>query len=101
MRGKGDDLTRAAAANADPLAELARIDSEDALVRWAIAALPHRSSLDDEPRAALDAAFRARAAVIGASADLVLAFDNAPAGESSLPVAPPNSGDDHAPSAPV
>jgi hypothetical protein len=98
VRGKGDDLTRAAAANADPLAELARIDSEDALVRWAIAALPHRNGLDDEPRAALDAAFRARAAAIGASPDLVLAFaDDAPAEESSLPVAPPDSGDDHAP----
>jgi ERF superfamily len=102
VRGKVDGVTRAAPAPVDPLAALARIDSEDALVRWAIAALPHRSGLDDEPRAALDEAFRARAAAIGASPDLVLAFaENAPAGEGSLPVAPPDSGDDHAPHAPV
>ena len=79
MRGKVDGVTRASPAPADPLEELARIDSEDALVRWAIAALPHRSGLDDEPRAALDAAFRARAEAIGASPDLILAFaDNDP-----------------------
>ena len=90
VRGKVEGVTRASPAPADPLAELARIDSEDALVRWAIAALPHRSGLDDEPRAALDAAFRARAEAIGASPDLILAFaDNAPAGEDPLPVAPP------------
>ena len=98
VRGKGDDLTRASPVPAEPLEGLARIDSEDALLHWAIAALPHRSGLDAEPRAALDAAFRARAASIGASPDLVLAFaDDAPAEEPSLPVAPPDSGDDHAP----
>jgi hypothetical protein len=49
----------------------------------AIAALPHRNGLDDEPRAALDEAFRARAAAISANPDLVLAFaENAPAGEA-------------------
>ena len=81
VRGKGEGLTRAAPVPADPLEGLARIDSEDALVRWAIAALPHRNGLDDEPRAALDAAFRARAEAIGASADLILAFaEDAPAG---------------------
>jgi ERF superfamily len=102
VRGKVEGVTRAAPAPADPLEELTCIDSEDALVRWAIAALPHRSSLEDEPRAALDRAFRARAEAIGASPDLVLAFaSNAPAGEDPRPVAPPNSGDDHAPYAPV
>jgi hypothetical protein len=100
VRGKAEGPTRAAPAPAD-LEELTRIDSEDALVRWAIAALPHRSSLDDEPRAALDAAFRARAAVIGASPDLILAFaEDVPPGEGLLPSSP-NSGDDHAPHAPV
>ena len=49
-------------------------DSEDALVRWAIAALPHRNTLDEAARAALDAAFRARAETLGASPDLILAF---------------------------
>ena len=54
-------MTRATAVTADPLADLAHADSEDALVRWAIAAMPHRNGLDDASRAALDAAFRARA----------------------------------------
>ena len=45
VRGKVEGVTRASAAPADPLAELARLDSADALVRWAIAALPHRSGL--------------------------------------------------------
>ena len=95
-------MTHASPAPADPLEELARIDSEDALVRWAIAALPHRSGLDVEPREALDAAFRARAEAIGASPDLILAFaDNTPAPESPLAASPPDSGDPHEPQAPV
>ena len=74
MRGTGDEVTRAPAVTADPLADLAHADSEEALVRWAIAAMPHRNGLDDASRAALDAAFRARAQSLGASPDLILAF---------------------------
>jgi ERF superfamily len=102
VRAKVDGVTHASPAPADPLEELARIDSEDALVRWAIAALPHRSGLDAQPREALDAAFRARAAAIGASPELILAFaDNTPAPESPLAASPPDSGDPHEPQAPV
>ncbi len=97
VRGQVAGVKRAAPARIDLLEDLTRLDSEDALLRWAIAALPHRSGLEDEPRAALDRAFRARAEAIGASPELILAFaENAPAEESSLPVSPA-SGDDHAP----
>ncbi len=102
VRGKVEGVTRASPAPADPLEELARIDSEDALVRWAIAALPHRSGLDAQPREALDAAFRARAAAIAASPDLILAFaEDAPAGEGPLPASSPDPGEPHGPQTPV
>ena len=92
-------MTRAAAVTADPLADLAHVDSEEALVRWAIAAMPHRNGLDDASRAALDAAFRARVQTLGASPDLILAF--ADEGEGAFLKAPSSSGDPHEPQASV
>ena len=97
-----EGVTRASAAPADPLAELSRLDSADALVRWAIAALPHRSGLDEPARVALDAAFRARAEALGASPDMILAFGaNEPADDATLPVSSPDPGDPHGPQAAV
>ena len=102
VRGKVEGITHASPEPADPLEELARIDSEDALVRWAIAALPHRSGLEVGPREALDGAFRARAAAIAASPDLILAFaEDAPAGEGPLPASSPDPGEPHGPQTPV
>lgn len=70
--------------------ELAGISDPDALLRWALDALPRRNELDDEARAALDAAFLARATEIGADPELLLAFDQA------RPPAKPNGSADPA-----
>jgi hypothetical protein len=73
--------------------ELAGISDPDALLRWALDALPRRNELDEEARAALDAAFLARATEIGADPELLIAFDQA------RPPAKPNGAAD--PAAPV
>src|SRR3954467_5831106 len=57
--------------------ELAGISDPEELFRWALDALPRRNELDDEARAALDAAFLARATEIGADPELLLPFDQA------------------------
>ena len=102
VRGKVEGVTRASAAPADPLTELSRLDSADALVRWAIAALPHRSGLDEPARVAFDAAFRTRAEALGASPELILAFGaNEPAEDDTLPLSSPDPGDPHGPQAAV
>ena len=52
--------------------ELAGISDPDALLRWALDALPRRNQLDEDARAALDAAFLERATAIGADPELLL-----------------------------
>jgi hypothetical protein len=90
--------TPASTLTTDPLADLTRADSEDALMRWAIAVLPHRNALEAEARVALDSAFRARAETLGASPDLILAFADR---EDAFLAAPANPGDPHDPQASV
>ena len=58
----------------DPGSELAHINDADALLRWALEILPARNKLDDGQRAALDAAFLARADAIGADPELLTPF---------------------------
>jgi hypothetical protein len=58
----------------DPGTELEAIADPDALLRWALDALPQRNRLSDEERAQLDAAFLARAKALGAEPDLLLAL---------------------------
>jgi hypothetical protein len=58
----------------DLASELYRITDPDALLRWALDALPRRNRLNDEERAQLDAAFLARAKGLGAEPDLLLAL---------------------------
>jgi hypothetical protein len=98
-RDAGDSETPASILTTDPLADLARTDSEDALMRWAIAVLPHRNALDAEARAALDSAFRDRAETLGASPDLILAFANDR--EHAFLAASSKPGDPHEPQASV
>jgi hypothetical protein len=57
----------------DLAAELAALRDADALLRWALEALPRRYRLSDEERAELDAAFLARAEALGAEPDLFVA----------------------------
>ena len=45
----------------DPGSDLAHITDADTLFRWALEILPARNKLDEQQRAALDAAFLARA----------------------------------------
>jgi hypothetical protein len=99
LGGAADDKTPASTLTIDPLADLARTDSEDALLRWAIAVLPHRNTLDAEARAALDSAFRVRAETLGAGPDLILAF--AHEGEDAFLAAPSKPEDPHEPEAAV
>lgn len=58
----------------DPLRDLSRVDSDDALLRWALAILPLRNRLADGARASLDEAFLARADALGTDPELLLAF---------------------------
>ena len=53
----------------DPAAELERVEDADRLLRWALDALPRRNRMNDEERAALDQAFRARAEALGLEPD--------------------------------
>jgi hypothetical protein len=71
-----NDVKISSASSRDPLAELARASTDDALLRWAIATLPLRSGLEADARLALDRAFRARAEAVGADPEMVLAFAN-------------------------
>jgi hypothetical protein len=58
----------------DPAGDLNRVTDADSLVRWALEILPARNKLDDGQRAALDAAFVARAQAIGVDPDLLIPF---------------------------
>jgi ERF superfamily len=58
----------------DPGGDLNRITDADSLVRWALEILPARNKLDDGQRAALDAAFVARAQAIGVDPELLIPF---------------------------
>jgi hypothetical protein len=69
-----NDVKISSAPSRDPLAELARASTDDALLRWAIATLPLRSGLEADARLALDRAFRARAEAVGADPEMLLAF---------------------------
>jgi len=51
----------------DPLVTLAQVSSEDALLAWAVAALPRRGLLDPATRASWDEAFQAKADALGIS----------------------------------
>jgi hypothetical protein len=59
---------------------LVHITDADTLFRWALETLPARNKLNEEQRAALDAAFLARADAIGADPEVLtpFAFRNAP-----------------------
>ena len=63
--------------SADPGSDLAKITDADTLFRWALEILPARNKLDDEQRAAFDAAFLARADAIGADPELLTPFASA------------------------
>jgi hypothetical protein len=99
LSGAAGGETPASRLTTDPLADLARTHSEDALMRWAIAVLPHRNTLDAEARAVLDQAFRVRAETLGAGPDLILAFADDRAG--IVPAAPSKPGEPHDPQAAV
>ena len=71
----------------DPGGELANIGDADSLFRWALEVLPARNKLDDSARAALDAAFLAKAEAIGADPELLIPFESRRA-ESPLAVDP-------------
>jgi hypothetical protein len=58
----------------DLASELEGITDPDALLRWALDALPRRNRLNDKERAQLDAAFLARAEALGTEPDLLLAL---------------------------
>jgi hypothetical protein len=60
--------------SADPSGHLVHITDADTLFRWALETLPARNKLDDEQRAALDAAFLARADAIGADPEVLMPF---------------------------
>ena len=62
------------AQSTDPLGDLAKIADAETLFRWALEVLPARNKLDDKERAALDAAFLAKAEVIGADPELLTPF---------------------------
>jgi ERF superfamily len=72
----------------DPGGDLNRITDADSLVRWALEILPARNKLDDGQRAALDAAFVARAQAIGVDPDLLIPFaaQRTPMSPSERPV---------------
>ncbi len=57
-----------------PLRDLAQVQNPEALFRWALEVLPVRNKLADEPRAALDAAFLAKADAVGTDPELLIAF---------------------------
>jgi hypothetical protein len=57
---------------------LAQVSHVDDLLAWAISALPFRATLDEGQRAALDAAFVARAEAIGVDRELLIAFGSPP-----------------------
>ena len=58
----------------NPSGDLAHITDADTLFRWALETLPARIKLNEEQRAALDAAFLARADAIGADPELLTPF---------------------------
>ena len=58
----------------DPSGDLVHITDADTLFRWALETLPARNKLDEEQRAALDAAFLARADAIGADPEVLTPF---------------------------
>lgn len=58
----------------DLMQDLARAADADALLQWALEALPFRNGLDAKRRATLDAAFLARADAIGVAPELLLPF---------------------------
>ena len=60
--------------SADPESDLAKITDADTLFRWALEILPARNKLDEHQRAALDAAFLARADAVGADPELLTPF---------------------------
>src|SRR6516164_9238514 len=62
------------AQSTDPLGALAKIADAETLFRWALEVLPARNKLDDKERAALDAAFLAKAEAIGADPELLTPF---------------------------
>ena len=68
------------ASSKDPSSDLVHITDAEMLFRWALETLPARNKLDEKQRAALDAAFLARADAIGADPELLtpFAFRNAP-----------------------
>ncbi len=68
------DAARGEAGLSDPAGALGQVSDNVGLIRWAVAALPHRNTLSDEERAELDALFLARAQAIGADPDLLAAF---------------------------
>jgi hypothetical protein len=75
----------------NPLRDLAQVQNPEALFRWALEVLPVRNKLAEEPRAALDAAFLAKADAVGTDPELLIAFGS-PAMLDKLdgvPVAPP------------
>lgn len=82
----------------DPLRELGRVDSTDALLRWALAILPLRNRLADGARASLDEAFLARADALGTDPELLLAFRADPASMDAEKLGPaaPTEGNVHA-----
>ena len=60
--------------SADPESDLAKITDADTLFRWALEILPARNKLEEHQRAALDAAFLARADAVGADPELLTPF---------------------------
>jgi hypothetical protein len=58
----------------NPLRDLAQVQNPEALFRWALEVLPVRNKLAEEPRAALDAAFLAKADAVGTDPELLIAF---------------------------
>jgi hypothetical protein len=58
----------------NPLRDLALVQNPEALFRWALEVLPVRNKLAEEPRAALDAAFLAKADAVGTDPELLIAL---------------------------
>jgi hypothetical protein len=58
----------------DPESDLAKITDANTLFRWALEILPARNKLNEHQRAALDAAFLARADAVGADPELLTPF---------------------------
>jgi hypothetical protein len=71
--GQGEATSRIGTTDA-----LAQVSHVDDLLAWAISALPLRATLDEGQRAALDAAFVARAEAIGVDREFLVAFGGPP-----------------------